>query len=86
MYSSFLSLLMLCAKSLQHRTQMHHRVPIVTSVTDEETAKNIRKSRRRKAQAAAVLQPLEDHRRTDRRIKDQNERDIIKNNVRAGGK
>jgi hypothetical protein len=38
----------------------------------------------RKAQAAAVLQSVEGHRRRDRGVEDQNERNIIRSNVRAG--
>jgi uncharacterized protein (UPF0254 family) len=74
---------MLCAKSLQPYAARSPRVPVVTSVKDEETAKKIRESRRRKAQAAAVLQSVEGHRRRDRGIEGQNERNIIRSNIRA---
>ena len=37
----------------------------------------------RKAQAAAVLQSVEGHRRRDRGVEDQNERNIISSNVGA---
>jgi hypothetical protein len=83
MYSSFLSLLMLCAKSLQSRAAGAPRVPVVTSVKDEETAKKIGESRRRKAQAAAVLQSVDGHRRRDRGVEGQNERNWIRSNIRA---
>jgi uncharacterized protein (UPF0254 family) len=82
-YSSFLSLLMLCAKSLQARAAGAPRVPVVTSVKDEETAKKLRESRRRKAQTAAVLQSVEGHRRRDRGVEDQNERNWIRSDIRA---
>jgi hypothetical protein len=50
---------------------------------DEETAKKIRESMSRKAQAAAVLQSVEGHRRRDRGVEGENERNWIRSNIRA---
>jgi hypothetical protein len=74
---------MLCAKSLQPYAARSPRVPVVTSLKDEETAKKMRESKRRKAQAAAVLQSVESHQRRDREVEDQNERNWIRRNIRA---
>jgi hypothetical protein len=50
---------------------------------DEETAKKIRESKSRKAQAAALLQSAVDHRRRDRGVEGENERNWIRSNIRA---
>jgi hypothetical protein len=50
---------------------------------DKETAKKIRVSRRRKAQAAADLQAVEGHRRRDRGGENENEGKWIRSNIRA---
>jgi hypothetical protein len=49
----------------------------------EETAKNSRESKSRKAQAAAVLHSAVDHRRRDRGVEGENERNWIRGNIRA---